>query len=470
MTWDQAHDDPGVREGDVLAGKYRVDEVLGIGGMGVVVAAHHLQLDDKVAIKFLLPHALRNEEAVARFQREARAAVKIKSEHVARIIDVGTLDSGAPYMVMEHLDGCDLDAWLHERGPLDPEQAVEFVLHACEAMAEAHALGIVHRDLKPANLLCIRRRDGLLAVKVLDFGISKVVDLGSEEHDPAITKTQSLMGSPMYMSPEQLRSSKHVDARADIWSLGVVLHELIAGHPPFSAETMPQLVLKVMSLPAPGIREARADVPEGLERVILRCLEKDKEKRYPTVAELAAELGEFGPARAQASVERVSRVIQAAGMSAPPPSANAQGDAAGSVAPWMQPSFRGSGRRRAAAAVAATVAVTLVVGALLFVRNRPGSTTDETGSATGLVSPSSAATRPTDGAGSTSMPASAQPQEPAASASAALSSLPATSASASAGSASAAGTASAPPTKKPVPRNPPVRTTRPSGYDPLDHL
>jgi len=469
VTWDQAHDDPGVREGDVLAGKYRVDEILGIGGMGVVVAAHHLQLDDKVAIKFLLPHALRNEEAVARFQREARAAVKIKSEHVARIIDVGTLDSGAPYMVMEHLDGCDLDAWLHERGPLDPEQAVEFVLHACEAMAEAHALGIVHRDLKPANLLCIRRRDGLLAVKVLDFGISKVVDLGSEEHDPAITKTQSLMGSPMYMSPEQLRSSKHVDARADIWSLGVVLHELIAGHPPFSAETMPQLVLKVMSSPAPGIREARADVPEGLERVILRCLEKDKEKRYPTVAELAAELGEFGPARALVSVERVSRVIQAAGMSAPPPSANAQGDA-GSVAPWMQPSSRDRGKRRAAAAVAATVAVTLVVGALLFIRNRPGSTTDETGSATVLLRPPSAATRPTDGAGSTSMPASAQPLEPAASASAALSSLPATSASASAGSASAAGTASAPPTKKHVPRNPPVRTTRPSGYDPLDHL
>src|SRR6476661_1872518 len=162
----------GIREGDVLAGKYRVDRVLGAGGMGVIVAAYHLKLDERVAIKFLLPDALADAAAVARFEQEARAAVKIKSEHSARVIDVGNLDNGAPYMVMEYLEGGDLAAWLRRKGPLPIEQAVEFALQACEAIAEAHGLGIVHRDLKPANLFVIRRADGLLSVKVLDFGIS----------------------------------------------------------------------------------------------------------------------------------------------------------------------------------------------------------------------------------------------------------------------------------------------------------
>src|SRR5262245_59127005 len=169
--------DTAVREGEVLAGKYRVDRVLGVGGMGVVVAAHHIELDDKVAIKFLLPETLENGEAVARFAREARAAVKIKSEHVARVSDVGKLESGAPYMVMEYLVGSDLAGWLDERGPLPIDQVVEFVLQASEAIAEAHSLGIVHRDLKPANLFAIRRPDGALSIKVLDFGISKMTSM-----------------------------------------------------------------------------------------------------------------------------------------------------------------------------------------------------------------------------------------------------------------------------------------------------
>ena len=164
----------GVEPGQVLAGKYRIERVLGVGGMGVVVAAHHLQLDERVALKFLLPEALHNPEAVARFAREARAAVKIKSEHVARVSDVGQLENGAPYMVMEYLEGSDLSAWLHDRGALPFEQAVDFVLQAGEAIADAHALGIVHRDLKPANLFCVRRSDGQLTIKVLDFGISKL--------------------------------------------------------------------------------------------------------------------------------------------------------------------------------------------------------------------------------------------------------------------------------------------------------
>src|SRR5580700_416889 len=197
--------DAGVQPGDVLAGKYKVERVLGAGGMGVVVAAHHLQLDEKIALKFLLPEALGDAEAVARFAREARNACKIKSEHVARVTDVGTLPNGAPYMVMEYLEGGDLAAWIKQRGALPIEQAVEFVLQACVAVADAHALGIVHRDLKPANLFCVRRSDGQLSIKVLDFGISKLAD-GVGPGSMAMTKTSALMGSPLYMSPEQMRS------------------------------------------------------------------------------------------------------------------------------------------------------------------------------------------------------------------------------------------------------------------------
>src|SRR5471030_1100734 len=148
-----------VQEGDVLAGKFRIERILGQGGMGVVVAATHIQLDERVALKFLLPEALANTDAVARFAREARAAVKIKSEHVVRVSDVGTLESGSPYMVMEYLQGQDLADWVRHSGAMRIPDAVEFVLQACEAIAEAHAMGIVHRDLKPANLFVTRRVD-----------------------------------------------------------------------------------------------------------------------------------------------------------------------------------------------------------------------------------------------------------------------------------------------------------------------
>jgi serine/threonine-protein kinase len=306
----------GVREGDVLAGKYRVERVLGIGGMGVVVAAHHLQLDEKVALKFLLPEALDNPEAVARFAREARAAVKIKSEHVARVTDVGTLPNGAPYMVMEYLEGRDLAAWIAERGALPVEQAIEFVLQACVAVADAHALGIVHRDLKPANLFCVRRSDGYLSIKVLDFGISKMIDTGGGSAPVSVTRTASLMGSPLYMSPEQMRSSKNVDALTDIWALGVILFELIAGRPAFLAGSVTELAIKVANEPAPAIRGFRPDVPNGLEIIVARCLEKDRRKRYRDVAELALALAPFAPKRAQASVDRISGIIQAVGLSA----------------------------------------------------------------------------------------------------------------------------------------------------------
>ncbi|MGD0527038.1 MAG: serine/threonine-protein kinase [Polyangiaceae bacterium] len=301
----------GVSAGEILAGKYRVDRVLGVGGMGVVVAAHHMQLDDKVAIKFLLPQAMTNSEAVARFDREARAAVRIRSEHVARVIDVGKLENGAPYMVMEYLEGRDLSQWLSQNGRLPIHQAVDFLLQACEAIAEAHAMGIVHRDLKPANLYCIRRPDGALSIKVLDFGISKLTDPASG--GMGMTRTQAIMGSPYYMSPEQMESSKAVDPRADIWALGVILYELITGRVPFQGEAITELVLHIVTTqPPPIAAQLRPDVPLALEQVILRCLEKDRTRRFGDVAELARALIPFSP-RSALSLERIAGVIGSSG-------------------------------------------------------------------------------------------------------------------------------------------------------------
>jgi serine/threonine-protein kinase len=292
-----------------------VERVLGVGGMGVVVAARHLQLDTKVAIKFLLPQTLANREIVARFAREARAAVRIANEHVARVFDVGALEDGAPYMVMEYLDGEDLAAWLQKRGPLPAEQVVDFLLQACVAVADAHALGIVHRDLKPANLFAVRRSDGRYLVKVLDFGISKLND--TRASGGAVTHTTALMGSPLYMSPEQMESAKNVDAQTDIWALGVIAYELLAGRPPFMGETITEVVVQVTTRPPPPLRGLRPDVPAGLEAVVMRCLERARERRYGDVGALSRDLLPFGPRGAHIYGERISGIVSSAGIARP---------------------------------------------------------------------------------------------------------------------------------------------------------
>lgn len=304
-----------VAEGQLLAGKYRIERVLGQGGMGVVVAAHHLVLDQVVAIKFLLPEALQNAEAVARFEREARASVKIQSEHVARVTDVGRLDTGAPFMVMELLRGRDLGDLLQQGGPLPLEDVADYILQAGEAIAEAHGLGIVHRDLKPANLFLTTRADGSSCVKVLDFGISKVTGLGSSS-DQGLTSTSAVMGSPLYMSPEQLLSARDVDMTSDIWALGVVCYELLTGKPPFLADTLPQLCMAISTRAPTPLRSYRPDLPIALEQLLSRCLEKDRGKRTATVAELARELVKFAPRRSRLSAERIERLAHAAGFSA----------------------------------------------------------------------------------------------------------------------------------------------------------
>ncbi|WP_437717808.1 protein kinase [Sorangium sp. So ce448] len=299
-----------VTEGQILSGKYRVERILGQGGMGVVVAALHEKLHQRVAIKLLHPGA--NDEMVERFVREARAAVRLKSEHVARVLDVGTLETGAPFMVMEYLEGSDLQETLRQRGPLDLEEAVSYVLEACEAIAEAHAAGIIHRDLKPANLFLTRAADGTGMVKVLDFGISKALadpSTAGAEPELGLTKTAMVLGSPLYMAPEQMRSARSVDARADIWSLGAILYQLLTARVPFDASSLSELILMINTESPPPPTTFRPDLPPGLEAAILRCLERDVAKRFKSVAELAGAIVDFGPPLALASLERIERTL-----------------------------------------------------------------------------------------------------------------------------------------------------------------
>jgi len=293
--------------GTVVDGKYRVEKIIGEGGMGLVVSAVHLGLEQEVAIKFLLPEAMRNKVAVERFLREAKVAAKVRSEHVARVHDVGTLEEGGvPYIVMEHLEGLDLGKLIDQEGALPIEEACEIALQACEALSEVHAAGIVHRDLKPSNLFVTRKVDGSPSVKLLDFGISKLTSLGGDEPgiDPALTQTATIMGSPSYMSPEQLKSTKEVDKRADVWSLGAVLYEAITGKPAFRGESLPQVCAMIAS-EDPALPSTRRDgIPIELERTVLRCLEKDPEGRA-TLVELARTLARYAPDRAKASLERI---------------------------------------------------------------------------------------------------------------------------------------------------------------------
>jgi len=301
-----------VSEGDLLAGKYRVERVLGEGGMGYVVAAIHEQLEQRVAVKLLIEELAEDPGAVERFLREARASVRIQSEHVARVIDVGELADGAPYLVMEFLSGRDLAQELEARETFEIGVAIDYVLQACEALAEAHALGVIHRDLKPANLFLTHRPDGSPLVKVLDFGISKALksQSGSGGASPSLTAAQSFLGSPAYMSPEQARRPKTVDTRTDIWALGVVLYEFLGGETPFVGDVPLEVLTAAASDPMPSLREVRKDVPIELEAVIRRCLEKKADDRYQTVADFAEALRPFAPVESRRSISRIAGILR----------------------------------------------------------------------------------------------------------------------------------------------------------------
>ncbi len=323
--------------GDVVGEKYRIESVLGKGGMGIVVSAVHLHLDEKVALKFLTGSADRVPDARARFLREARITAKLKGEHAARVSDFGALEDGTPFMVMEFLDGVDLRQLLVAHGALPVQVAVHYVVQACEGLAEAHALGIVHRDLKPSNIFLTRRPDGTDLVKLVDFGISKV-RAAQEGQDVELTAAGALLGSPKYVAPEQLRDSGCVDARADVWSLGAILYEMLSGRPPFDGESAASLCYVILGdrMPEP-LAGTVEGVSKALEDAVFRCLSRDLEKRTPDVAAVVADLH---GATGLAGLDEVSRGIA---------SVLAKGSGDGATAFGLSGSYPGTRAKRALA-------------------------------------------------------------------------------------------------------------------------
>jgi len=282
--------------GSILDGRFVIESMLGAGGMGYVVLARNVDLEERVAIKLLLPGRA-DDDARQRLVREARAAVKIKSDHVVRILDVVSTGPNAPYIVMEHLEGEDLAQRLARKGALEPGEVAEIVLQACEAVGEAHHRGMAHRDLKPSNLFLVSKPGQPRFVKVLDFGISKALDGGNER----LTASNAMLGSPAYAAPEQLRDSRSVDRRCDVWALGVVLYECLTNELPFGGSNIGEICTRILEGP-PAPPPPDRPILEALRSIIDRCLEKDPGFRYDNVGELASALREFAPIAAQKSM------------------------------------------------------------------------------------------------------------------------------------------------------------------------
>lgn len=292
--------------GQVLADKYRIEQQIGRGGMGIVLSATHLQLEHRVAIKVMRRDLLEDDKALDRLLSEARASAKIRSEHVARVLDVGTLENGFPFIVMEYLEGEDLADLLDRQGALDVAEAVRFLMQSCEALAEVHVAEMIHRDLKPGNLFIAKLPDGSSSLKIVDFGISK--NIGGSARGRAATTSTQVLGSPYYMPPEQMRAEP-VDERSDIWSLGAILFEMLTGRPPFLGETLPEVYAAVLGKPAPAIETLRPSIPAGLDDVVQRCLDKDPAQRFCDVADLAEALAPFGGVGSLQSVEKITRIL-----------------------------------------------------------------------------------------------------------------------------------------------------------------
>jgi serine/threonine-protein kinase len=378
---------PSIGSGDVIGGKYRVERVIGQGGMGTVVRARHTLLEQDVAIKVLATELSADPQYAARFLREAQTAVSIKSEHVARVLDVGTRENGAPYMVMEYLEGKDLGAVIETSGPLQIADAIDYMLQACEALAEAHVAGLTHRDIKPSNIFLAKRSDGSPLVKLLDFGIAKP----AAATDSQLTATGAAMGSPSYMSPEQVRNAKNVDHRSDLWSLGASLHELLAGTPPFRAETFPALCAAIIADEPTALREKRPDAPLEIENAIAKCLDKKADGRFADVGALARAIAPFGGPSAQISVERITKIVSPGMVNVPVesisrvsimppkgPDASAFAATAASTGSNV-PEVAAPRKRSLFVYVAGGVfAVFVTAGIFVTVREKPGGATPET--------------------------------------------------------------------------------------------
>ncbi len=280
-------DPQGARVGQTAAGRYRVLSLLGTGGMGEVYEAEHLAVGKRVALKCLWRAFWDDPEQVARFEREARVASLVRSPHVVDVLDAGKLEDGAPFLVMELLEGTTLARELATNGAMSVERALFIVRQIAAGLEAAHLAGIVHRDLKPENVFLLRVA-GRELVKILDFGVSK---FRREDMDPDLTRTGTAIGTPTYMSPEQTEGMRHVDERADVWSLGVILFRMLTGELPFFAESYARLLIKVVSdEPAPRLRSRMPDLPRDLDAIVARCLEKSPAGRFASMAELVAAL------------------------------------------------------------------------------------------------------------------------------------------------------------------------------------
>lgn len=384
-----------VAPGEVIAGKFRVERVLGAGGMGVVVEARDIDLDDRVALKLLLPAALERPDIVARFRREARAAVKIKSEHIARVLDVGTREDGSPFIVMEYLEGYDLSKPIRKNGRLSIPTAVDYILQACEALAEAHVLGIVHRDIKPPNLFLTLRADGSPCIKVLDFGISKVIGGldtpdGVDIPEATLTQTSVVLGSPRYMAPEQISKPKSVDARADIWGIGTTFYRLVTGAAPYEGNTLPEIFAAILMTPdGPTLIHARVPTaPAELDAVIRRCIRINPADRWPNIGDFATALAPFGTQSAKWSATRIRGILDGAGIfpSMSPPSATVSGisiaspasTSGASMGNTMETSLAGNfgvPKRNPAIYLGGALGLAgIVIAALVFFANDPAAT------------------------------------------------------------------------------------------------
>jgi serine/threonine-protein kinase len=293
-------------QGELLDGDYRVERVLGEGGMGVVVAARHVRSGAQVAIKLIRQERVTDPAFLKRFLREASITLQLRGPRVARVLRVGHPPSGPPYLVMEYLEGVTLESLLRERGPLPAYMAVDYVLEACDAVAEAHAMGVVHRDLKPGNLFLTKGQDGAPLVKVIDFGISKVAGAPAPRSEPRAVTTTAPIGSPSYMSPEQLSEVAVADPRTDVWALGVLLFELVTGQLPFQGDSVVTVQVGILRDPAPSIRAYVPSVSEALDGVVQRCLIKDRASRMASVHDLVVALAPFASVRGRQLAERVA--------------------------------------------------------------------------------------------------------------------------------------------------------------------
>ncbi len=329
--------------GDVIDGRYRIVQLLGVGGMGCVFEAHQVHLNQRVALKFILPSMVTEASAVGRFMREARAAARLRTPHVCHVLDLGTLATGTPFLAMEFLEGETVEQRLGREGPFSVPLAVRVVFEVIDALAEAHGIGVIHRDLKPANLFFARAPTGVEVVKVLDFGIAKSVH-PDIEHGLASTAASMVLGSPQYMAPEQLVPGTPADHRADIWSLGCVMYQLLTGVVPFNGQTLVDLMYAIQRHPFEPVRVRRPDVPPALEAVVHRCLAKSPSQRPQTVQALREALfaavdapAPGGPAALAATVLSAATVAASAPTQLSAPKRRASSPVGQALAPKRLP-------------------------------------------------------------------------------------------------------------------------------------